>query len=1064
MLIDIDTDDESLIKQLECVERCLVLSKSEHNSRRSIEHHIMHIRILLKLLVSNQPKTNERFVLYHGLLCKSADHVCSASVDDSVKSSCMSWKANADQLLHTRAKSFKYKQTDKFLQSLEGINTPQKLITTAQQMMNDQHVHKGVQPILRTMIELEKSDTPKDEFKSEVDRLLVELANLLQKLTGKVINFGNGLRPEHLLFVLMNYATPTSTRWNEWIYDVMNKNESCIGFWRQSIITCLERGAGVAKSDDDKHDDSCISTTDRLFWRCSTNTSSYKNEIDPVCESAGITRDEMHLIPVIILALKVKYAKLCGHVPIILSTGSEARDNLFKATGTVITQHAIFAGCVPHSEMFQRKERFLAMYDIDEQQGFSQTLARFYASDYYTTSGCTVVEDWSGLGYLSKEEQEAFAEIQRRLKHEQSKRGGLTTGELGTLASALHDAGWDYENLSMEMKLLFGWCLEHKNRNLKEEEVFDDDEFIEFLTELRGSRVDGGNKAGEMATLASALHKVGGDYHELSPAAKLVFELHMTRKCIDKDEFIKFLTELRDSRVDGGQKGGKTTSEMAILSSKLHKVDDDYNKLSSEWKFIFELHMARKGIDEVDFIKFLTELRGSRVRGGKTTSEMAKLATALHDVDDDYNELSPEWKFIFELHMARKGIDEIDFIKFLSDLRKSRVKGLKTFGEMTKLATALHDVDDDYNELSPEWKFIFELHMARKGIDKDGLIKILGGILDVKSKAGKTAGEMRQLASKLHSAGGGNLSPEWQFIFDLHMARKKMDETSFKSYLQKLHGTNNFKAGKTDKEFNKQQSANAQAGWDKRTQKEIQDSNGWAITLSCPERCTFTRTKGLNAYNKTKEKEKKNKQTPQFRCPNCKGKFRGWTETEIFQIKVKDDSSKLTSLSEPTKKRGSKTSTDTSKKETKKKKISTDISQKEPTKKRGSKTSTDTSKKETKKKKKKISTDISQKKTITTTKRKKKTSTTKKSSPNIRNDPSTTTKKKKKMMTLKQQTINFKQTKVKSKRKITTADTSTQPTNAKKQKTDKKERWECTCLNENDLSLKRCSFCGEPRA
>ena len=873
MLIDIDIDDDSLIKQLECVERCLVLSKCEHDSHRSIEHHIMHIRILLKLLSSNQPKTNERFVLYHGLLCKGADHVCSASVDDSVKSSCMSWKADADQLLHTRAKSFKYKQTDEFLQSLEGINAPQKLITTAQQMMNEQGVHKGVQPILRKMIELEKSDTPKDKFKSEVDKLLVELAELLHKLTGRVINFGNGLSPWHLLFVLMNYATPTSTHWNdEWPYDVMNPNESCIGFWRQSIITCLERGAGVTKSDDDKHDDSCISTTDRLFWRCNTNTSSYKNEIDPVCKLAGITRDEMHLIPVIILALKVKYAKLCGHVPIILSTGSEARDNLFKATGTVITQHAIFAGCVPHSEMFQRKERFLAWYDIDEQQEISQTLARFYASDYYTTSGCTVVEDWSGLGYLSKEEQEAFAKEQRRLMHEQRRRGGLTTAELAKLASALHDAGWDYENLSMDMKLVFAWCLEHKNRNLKEEEVFDDDEFIEFLTELRDSRVDGGQK--------------------------------------------------------GGKKGAKTTNEMATLASKLHKVGEDYNKLSSAAKLVFELHMARKKIDEDKFIKFLTELRDSRKKGGKDSTSG------------------------------------------------------KTTGEMKQLASVLYDdeVDGDYNKLSPEW----------------------------------------------------------QFIFDLHMARKKMDETTFKSYLQKLHGTNNFKSGKTEEEFNKQQSANRQAGWDKQTQKEIQESKGWAVTLSCPNDCGFTRTKGLNAYNKMKQ----TRSNPQFRCQNCKNngnKLGGWTETKPFQTKVKDDSSNQTTLSEPTKKS------------------------------RGSKTSTDTSKKETKKKKK-ISTDTLQNKTITATKRKKTTSTTKKSSTNIKNDSSTTTQKKKKMTNMTQQTINFKpQTKVKNKRKAPTANTSTQPTivsNKKQKKTDKKKGWKCKeCTwEENEMNAMKCSMCNLPRA
>ena len=424
---------------------------------------------------------------------------------------------------------------------------------------------------------------------------------------------------------------------------------------------------------------------------------------------------------------------------------------------------------------------------------------------------------------------------------------------------------------------------------------------------------------------------------------------------------------------------GKNTGEMAKLASELHKVDGDYNELAPEWKAIFQKHMTRKKINKKKFIKFLTELRDSRVGGGKTTGEMAKLASVLDKVKGDYNKLSSEWKFIFELHMARKGIDKDEFIKFLTELRDSRAKGGKTSAEMNKLASVLDDdeVDGDYNKLSPEWKFIFELHMARKGIDEDELVRIL---MKMHSKTGKTSGEMKKLASKLFSTGGDDLSPEWQFIFDLHMARKKMDETSFKSFLQKIHETNNFKSGKTDEEYSKQCSINSRCHWDKVTQKEIRESNGWAVTLSCPNKskgCSFTRTKGLKAYNKMKERMS----NPTFTCKNCKFKRANWAATKPFKDKVKDDSSKQTTLSEPTKK----------------------------------------------KKKKKTSTDTSQKKTITTTKRKKTTSTTKKSSTNRKNDSSTTTKKMKIMNG-------------KGKRKTPTANTSTQPTNAKKQKTEKKER------------------------
>ena len=157
--------------------------------------------------------------------------------------------------------------------------------------------------------------------------------------------------------------------------------------------------------------------------------------------------------------------------------------------------------------------------------------------------------------------------------------------------------------------------------------------------------------------------------------------------------------------------GSKTAGEMHKLASELNgdEVDGDYNKLSPEWKLIFELHMARKGIDKDEFIKILEGMHVGKSKSAKKTNEMKKLASLLDDddIDGDYNKLSPEWKLIFELHMARKKMDEDDFIEFLNDLRDSTKKG----GDMQTVAAAFsrvfdedlgNDVKASYNAFSSE--------------------------------------------------------------------------------------------------------------------------------------------------------------------------------------------------------------------------------------------------------------------------------------------------------------------------------------------------------------------------
>ena len=75
-------------------------------------------------------------------------------------------------------------------------------------------------------------------------------------------------------------------------------------------------------------------------------------------------------------------------------------------------------------------------------------------------------------------------------------KGGKTTADLGILAAALYKVDWKIDDLEPDKQLLFQWCIEHKLRrkDAKDEFEEDEDEFIEFLSDLRNSRVEGGKK------------------------------------------------------------------------------------------------------------------------------------------------------------------------------------------------------------------------------------------------------------------------------------------------------------------------------------------------------------------------------------------------------------------------------------------------------------------------------------------------------------------------------------------------------------------------------------------
>ena len=473
-----------------CIEDCIFYANRDNIEGCDVTS-FRHIYVMILLKVMQCKIDGKEAALCYGLVMKNVK-----SLETSLQTE---YKTKAAKFLKRRRDQFSYSTNHKYsiLELLECINTKADLLSSAKNIRRKKPQQGTVEYILYKLMLLGEKEVSDDfdeeDFELEFDKLRNKLGKLLTTKTGRVINLGNGLSAAHVLFVMMNYATPKTKSWNgsEWKYDTMKPTESCIGFWRKSVITCLEREVGIEKTA--KHKSSCISTQDRLFWVCNTNKSDYDEEIDDVCEDADISEDTMHLIPIILLALKVKYARMNGHMPSILATGSPVRDNLFEVDDTLITRQAIFAGCVPHSELFTRKDRFLRSYpDIEVQHEYSQRLAVFYSQRFFTTSDCTFTENWTGLGNLSPKEMKEFREEHRRIMQEIGRRGGITTGELSQLASALHDVDWNHDDLSPVMQLRFAWSLEHKNRHKKKINM---DELIEILEGMHDGSVEG-KKAG----------------------------------------------------------------------------------------------------------------------------------------------------------------------------------------------------------------------------------------------------------------------------------------------------------------------------------------------------------------------------------------------------------------------------------------------------------------------------------------------------------------------------------------------------------------------------------------
>ena len=166
------------------------------------EYRFVYATILGKLLQCKGSSDLE-FALYYGLLMKTIEH--------RSKASRAKIKTKAKECMNRRVSTFKYEQTESFLKLLEGINTDTSLVSAAKALLEDSHEADTIKDILQRLMKLDEIQD-KQLFKKQFESLRKELATRLSKLTGRTINLGNGLSAEHILFVMMNYATPLQFR------------------------------------------------------------------------------------------------------------------------------------------------------------------------------------------------------------------------------------------------------------------------------------------------------------------------------------------------------------------------------------------------------------------------------------------------------------------------------------------------------------------------------------------------------------------------------------------------------------------------------------------------------------------------------------------------------------------------------------------------------------------------------------------------------------------------------------------------------------------------------------
>ena len=208
------------------------------------------------------------------------------------------------------------------------------------------------------------------------------------------------------LIILFNYATPKSAK-NDYVrmdkYDRMKLSEGCLSLLKQSFPTLLLRAMGEEKRDVDGS-----TMSDRLFWCCDTNQPDYVDEIQPTCDDAELTEDEMNFLALLMVSLKVIHQNKLGNIPTFLPMGASVRDacGMSESSTAQLTPCVVRTAALPHSQMLQNGGLMCFWYDDAQMSKMSTTVALAFAHLFMVRFGYRIIEKFSGADDITPEEKE----------------------------------------------------------------------------------------------------------------------------------------------------------------------------------------------------------------------------------------------------------------------------------------------------------------------------------------------------------------------------------------------------------------------------------------------------------------------------------------------------------------------------------------------------------------------------------------------------------------------------------------------------------------------------------
>ena len=475
-----DTDDSAQVRtQAVCIDRCIYYMRQRRDDGFEdtvtlAEYHRIQCRILCKLMRYDDSPVDDVLHCYN-LVNKSCEFIQDIVPGQGIASDWLDGMKKEFRVFKRLAHSFYMAEEDKFkykmpsdepcLKTLDAMNVNDDIIDTLRQVLHSDPSALGeVEQIQRDQMELANEarregpvGLPESEFNRRFYELRTRLADVLHRLTGRIINLGYGLSQWYRVIYNLNYAPHTMMFYNCDLFDDSNNkidpDGCCPGLLGKGIVTSLRGEAGGTDDDSSMDNSEYIAFLDRLIWVCNTNTEEYVDEIGPFVGQLqrGCTYDAydiLHSITPVNIMLIVTHLNVYHDVqPTIVVCGAPARDEGYNEN---VRQHrptpeCINGGAIVHPQTLMEK-KWMKQISQENQARMTKTLLLANgALPHHVTIAFQshVCEKWAGTHGMTPEDRAAMEQS----VFERNSRGGKRCYELRTGCHSDEVRAWNSQRL-----------------------------------------------------------------------------------------------------------------------------------------------------------------------------------------------------------------------------------------------------------------------------------------------------------------------------------------------------------------------------------------------------------------------------------------------------------------------------------------------------------------------------------------------------------------------------------------------------------------------------------------